>query len=271
MKKILICLALTFFGALSAFSQTVTFLPTSAPIESTALSLWRFNAASALKNGVTTWGTPGTPGYFDASDPTMLASDIVSTPTFASWHGSADPGTVFGSGFASQLGNSYRIPFIVMKGGSQFSMSQITGTTEFSGSITSTNSIPALTGSHSSTLIGILYGTNGVFGGGDDTYITTGLNTQLLDAFIYNASSNTFTVSATGVSEQERLNNTFANIAGLTITTTISLSGSQIAQHAQTFQAVSAIPEPWHYALALGAVSLGFVALSRYRSQTSIA
>lgn len=261
MKTIKACLGASVL-VVSVTAQTVTFFPASAPVETTALTTWRANATSALENGATTWGIVGTPGYFDASNPVILASEVVSTPTFSSWHGYANPSSVFGENFAGQLGNSYRVPFIVMRGAAQFSLSQLSGSRVIG---SNSGAIPSLTGNYLSSVIGIRFGSDGALGGGDDTYVTSGANTQLVDALIYNAYSTSFIVSSVGVTDQERLNKTFGSIASITYTTTIFFDGNQIGQHTQTFQPVTAIPEPWHYAALLGTACFSLVLTARPR------
>lgn len=266
MKALAFFFAVLVLGAASVTAQTVTFFSVSAPIESTAASAFRSNVANALKNGVASWGTPGTPGYFDASDSHIAVADIVSTPNFSSWNGYADPGTVFGPAFSAQIGNAYRNPFLITKGVTQFSLSQVTGTTVIDGLSSHSSNLP-LVNYNSSTVIGIRFGANGILGGGDDTYVTSGVTTQLVDALIYNATSTTFTVSSIGLTEQDQLNSTFGSLNGLKITTAVSLNGVQIGQYTQVFDSsppvATAIPEPATVAALVGLCALGLVVLRK--------
>jgi hypothetical protein len=149
------------------------------------------NAVDALYNGQTSGGTPGTPSFFQAQ-PNVQASEAVVT-TFASWKGQVDPGVTVGPAFANEYGN--RMTFgvsIVGTGQTMFSISQL-----------SFNAVSNDPGDElgfgygagdydyaAGNWVGVLYGADGKLGGGDDTFVTDGSNTQLVNAIFGRGSGN---------------------------------------------------------------------------------
>jgi hypothetical protein len=146
---------------------------------------WSNNALQALGTNSSTAGTPNTPAYYVATMQVTSAELIVSS--FPSWRAKANPGAVFGSAFASELGNRLTYSyFIYDSSGADVDIAN--GITldrpaspwrAASSSAVSSFYYPIDT-SGNSARIGIEYGANGVFGGGDDTYVTSG--TGLVDA-----------------------------------------------------------------------------------------
>ncbi|MFA6095360.1 MAG: hypothetical protein WC767_00745 [Candidatus Paceibacterota bacterium] len=273
MNRFIICIVLVYFSTLSVLCQTVTFFSASSPNSlSSSWSQWRTNGRDALEAGQLTGGTPGTPSYFDASDSIMLASEIITTSDYLSWHGQTNPGSAFGPGFANEKGNMYSTIFLIKKTDAQFSLDQVTGTRSLSGSITFSGSVPGLSVYSPAGTIGVLYGLDQAFGGGDDTYITSGTSTQSIDALLYGPISwNVVSGSVSGTSDQDRLNNAISIAEGLTATTTIYLNGVQIGSFAQTFQSDSAVPEPATYAAIYGITALGLAYLYRGRRNKPLA
>lgn len=200
-----------------------------------------------------------------------MASEIITTSDYFSWHGQLNPGSVFGSGFANEKGNMYALAFVIQKTDSQFSLSQVTGTRSLSGSITLSEPVPGLSVYSFVGPIGVLYGVDQSFGGGDDTYLVSGTSAQLVDALIYGPISwNVVSGSGAGASDQERLNNAIGIAEYLTATTTIFLNGTEIASFAQTFEPVI-VPEPMTYVIIFGVIALVLAFLRRYHLQRAIA
>jgi hypothetical protein len=222
------------------------------------------NGQNALKTGQLTGGTLGTPGYFDASDSIMLASEIITTSDYLSWHGQLNPGSVFGSGFANEKGNMYALAFLVQKTDNQFSLSQVTGTRSLSGSITLSEPVSGLSVYSFVGPIGVLYGADQSFGGGDDTYLVSGASTQMVDALVYGPISwNIVSGSGVGASDQDRLNNAMGIAEDLAATTTIFLNSVQIGSFTQTFQPDAAVPESATCVAICGVIALSFVCFCR--------
>jgi hypothetical protein len=64
----------------------------------------RDNAFQALYQGLSSFGTPGTPSYFQAQTTPVISSQVIVTG-FSSWMGQVNPGVTVGPAFASELGN----------------------------------------------------------------------------------------------------------------------------------------------------------------------
>lgn len=150
---------------------------------------WRTNALTALYNGNTTAGTPGTPDYYEQR--TQFYGNEVMVTSFPSWLGQVNPGAVFGPAFASELGNRILFGLVVNGNGTQFSISQL------SFSAFSTDPLNALgfsfaAGSYNygSDYVGILAGSDLQLFTGDDVFVTAGPNTQLVDGLIGRGSGN---------------------------------------------------------------------------------
>lgn len=161
---------------------------------------------AATPTGFVNAGDPSTPGYFEVSNGIVPLSHVTvtgfpgsSTVTprrFKSWRGVANPGTAFGAAFANEYGSRLHSPLLVVSNGGPFTMTSLErkvyseykqpgGSPWQSASAPLPNTLPDLT-SFSAARIGVTsFGGNGVLGGGDDTYITTGsmASTPLL-AFI---------------------------------------------------------------------------------------
>jgi hypothetical protein len=159
--------------------------------------------ASAATGFTSSAGDPTLPSYFEvASSTNPISNAIVTDATgpglyvstgarlFNSWHGQANPGTVFGSAFANQYGNHLFSPYVIVAQDtnvpftlssvvrSSFSVARNGGATPYS-----THTFNNFT----DTRIGITsFGLDGVIGGGDDVFINNGsaLSSSPIIAFI---------------------------------------------------------------------------------------
>jgi hypothetical protein len=149
------------------------------------------NAVDALYNGQTSGGAAGTPSFFQAQSNVQASETIVTD--FASWKGQLNPGVTVGAAFANEYGE--RMTFglsIVGTGGTMFSISQLS----FNAVSNDANNILGFsfgTGQYDysdGNYVGVLYGADGQLGGGDDTFVTGGANTQLVNAIFARGSGN---------------------------------------------------------------------------------
>jgi len=150
---------------------------------------WQANAVYALAHGLSSYGTPGTPEYYEAGDTYDSAQVIVTG--FPSWMGLVNPGAVFGPAFTNEHGNRMHFGLVIDGQGTQFSISQLS----FSGS--STDPGNALGWGRSGYVYddgyqGVLAGLDHTLWTADDMYITSGDPTQLVDGLVGRGSGNSF-------------------------------------------------------------------------------
>jgi len=250
--------ALGFANAANAVTITVdTWLAPNA-FGSPSFSGAEANAVQGMMNGGVATGSG--PTAFTPQSNVTSAQGVVTN--FNSWMGVAGPT----GAYSAELGN--RMTFAVSAisdPANMFSISQM------SFNATSTDPSNALAFSNAagvynygSGYVGVLYGANGVLGGGDDTFITSGPNTQLVDAIFGRGSGNSFAAlcSACTVSEQQAAIDAVAAYPGspfqFTGTYTIGAdSGSG------TFN-IAAVPESSTWAMMLlGFAGLGFMGYRR--------
>lgn len=205
------CLA-TSTHLMAQASYNINVYPTLAPnvFGSPSFPGWESNSLSALQNSSTSQGDPTLPSYYSqipngANIFAWLVTD------FNSWNNKANPGTVFGPAFAGEFGNRLYFNLHITTGPEvQFSISQLsfTATTSDPGNFLG-YSITAGTFNYSNAFVGLNYGPNGVPGGGDDVYITTGPNTQLVNELFARGTGNAPVVlgSDPGATEQDKINN----------------------------------------------------------------
>jgi hypothetical protein len=221
------------------------------------------NAFQGMMNGGVATGSG--PAAFVPQSNVTSAQGVVTG--FTSWMGVANPS----GAYANELGN--RMSFglgIIGSGGTEFSISQL--------SFSAASSDPAnglgfsfAQGSYgySASYVGVLYGANGVLGGGDDTFITSGPSTQLVDAIFGRGSGNSYAAycSPCTVAEQQAAINAAAAGPSYTFTGTYSIDG---ATGSGTFN-VSAVPEPSTWAMMiLGFAGIGFMAYRRKQNGSTL-
>jgi hypothetical protein len=242
---------------------TITVTPSVAPnaFGSPSYGAYVSNAVSALENGLSSYGDPTSPSYYQAlANGAQITPDQVLVSGFPSWLGTADPGTAFGPAFANELGNRLHFGLTILGNGQQFSISEL--------SFTATSSDPSNslgfsfgTGSYnySNDYVGVIFGT----GGAPNTYITSGPNTQLVDAIYGRGSGNAFPVYSTdpGATDQDKLNNALATIPDMTFTGTYTIDGATGSASVD----VVATPEPSTLISAGTAVLFGLAYARRRR------
>ncbi|MHB0865638.1 MAG: PEP-CTERM sorting domain-containing protein [Minisyncoccota bacterium] len=219
------------------------------------------NQEYALLHGLSSYGTPGTPEYYQAQSNVTSAEAIVTD--FPSWRGVADPGTAYGSAFAGEYGNRMHFGLLALGDGTtQFSASDLSFV------MWSTDPFGALDYAYiggynySTDLQGILYGADGKLGGCDDTFITSGSSSQLVDALVGRGSGNSFAAycSPCSTTQQQAAINDAASYPG----SPFDFSGMYIIGSGSGFLGlgmgtfhVSSVPEPAPIAL----LGIGFLAM----------
>ena len=263
MRKTLVVLVLSCgIGLTSPISPTINVYSSLAPnaFGSPSFPAWQSNAVSSMMAGGVPTGTPGSPTYFETVG--NVLPSWLSVTSFPSWMGTADPGTMFGPAFAAELGNRGTFPLFIDGNGGQFSISQL-GFTAVSSDVGNVLGFSFGAGSYNYSLgyVGIQFGGNGVLGGGDDVFVTGGVNTQLVDALAGRGSGNALwpcgpgdlSLCSTVAEQQAAINNMTSILGGETFTGTYTLGG---VSGSANFN-IAAVPEPGTSALlGLGLLTL---------------
>jgi hypothetical protein len=250
--------ALSIPWSASAQSPTITVIPSLAPnvFGSPSYSQWDQNALWALQNGLASYGNPSLPTYYCQAPSFVPISDDIVTG-FNSWMGVADPGNVFGSAYANELGNRIQFGVVVNGNGSLISINNLS----FSASSTDPGdalgfSFGVGSYNYSSDYIGIIWGAGGQSDVADYTYITSGSSTQLVNEIVGRGSGNALDAYETdpGVNDQARINN--AENLG---TNVIAFTGDYVYGSSSVSATTELTPAPEPSSVVLG--GLGGVAL----------
>jgi hypothetical protein len=210
------------------------------------------NAVTALETGASSYGTPNTPSYYQAiaNGSTIDANQVVVTG-FSSWLGQADPGTAFGAAFANELGNRLLFGLSIVETSStdKFALADL--------SFTATSSDPGNSlgfsfaqGSYnySNDYVGVIYGAGGVSDVAHYTFITSGPNTQLVNAVFGRGSGNAYDAysSDPGATNQDKLDNVIASIPSETFSGTYTIDGISGSGNVDiaSIPGPNAVPEP---------------------------
>lgn len=241
-------LALAFVTRAEAITISVT--PALAPnyFGSPSWGGWEANAVTGELSGGVPTGTPGTPTYFQPQSMVTLKETIVTG--FPSWLGQADPGTVFGSGFANELGNRMTFALQIDGQGTQFSISQL-GLNAVSSDPGHLLNFGFAAGGYDygSGYVGVDKGPDGKLWTADDIYITSGLNTQLVDGLVGRGSGNSldaYCTSCTIAEQQAAIGAAVTQITSpftFTATYTLDLGSDDAVSGSGTFD-VFASPLP---------------------------
>ncbi len=229
---------------------TISVTPTLAPnvFGSPSWAGWQANAVSGELSGGIATGTAGTPTYFQPQSIVTLKETIVTG--FPSWLGQADPGTVFGSGFANEYGNRMHFALRIDGQGTAFSISQMVFNAVSSDPGQLLNfGFPGGSYDYSSGYVGVLAGADGQLWTADDVYITSGPNTQLVDGLVGRGSGNSldaYCTSCTIAQQQAAIDAATAQITSpftFTGTYSLDLGPNDLVSGSGTFD-VSASPLP---------------------------
>lgn len=243
---------------------------------------WGQNVLTAFTSGnlSISVGSSSLPTYYEEAPEMISANSILSSQNFGMWDGTLLSVGSFGPAFSSQNGNNLFFPFFIDGNGTSISLSQLTrslsavnpgGTSAFQGF-----NIPS---AYTATNIGILFGTDGQFGGaGDaaDTFLISGASTQVVDA-IFSIGMNARLLvsggasgsdSATIAANQALVDAVMAGNANLeSITATYALTGAWgVVSASETQLFGQPIPEPSTYALCAGMLALVLAMIWRKRT-----
>jgi len=186
---------LTNSGPVLAGGITIAVYPALAPNRwgSPSWNAWASNAVTAILNGYSSYGDPALPSYYQqVTNAVPVTNNLVTS--FPSWMGVADPGTVFGPNFANELGNRLTFGTDIKGGTNLISISQLSfimastdpgNTLDWSYSPIPYSYSGLNTGSANPVYLGIIYGPNG-----QNTYVTNGPATQLVNEIVTCGSGN---------------------------------------------------------------------------------
>jgi hypothetical protein len=153
--------------------------------------------AAASSTGLGSAGDPNTPGYFTTTPSEITIDQAVVTDAtgpgltlatgarrFNSWRGQANPGEVFGAAFANEYGSRIHTPLLLVTDDTPITITSIEWgafSTAYGGYFNTGNWT-----TWGTSRVGVSsYGANGVLGGGDDVYLTSGeMNTSAILAVI---------------------------------------------------------------------------------------
>ncbi len=250
-----------FFSGVATAAPILKVTPTLAPngFGSPSWDQWVANSIYAQAHGLTSYGDPNSPTFYQAFMGTLGAAQGIVTG-FPSWLGQADPGTVFGPAYANELGNRMHFGLYVDGNGSQFAINDL------SLEATSSDALDALgfsigSGSYTYSLDwqGILKGADGMLGTADDVYITSGPATQLVDGLVGRGTGNSLDAYCTGCSiaqqQQAILDAASYWTQPTTFTGVYSLPGGATGEGTFNINPlVAGVPEPATWAMMI----LGF-------------
>lgn len=261
-------------AALQAQSLTVNVFPSLAPnaFGSPSYSQYSNNAVQALMANPANPPMVGdrrtTPTGWEVA-PLTIRPDQAIVTNFFYWEGKApDPRPAF----QSELGTRITFALAVTsstgtdRNGKQFSLSGLTFNLVSSNSDLNIDGRPESGEQfsngdvYSPANVGVLYGSDGKLGGGDDTLITSGSASQKVDALFYRGIGNAFAVYDTdpGMTNQDKINN-FISGGTFNQPITVSMNYTLYADQSDTgtplgsgdaMITISAVPEPSSVAIS---------------------
>ncbi len=174
---------------------TIAVYPALAPNRwgSPSWNAWASNAVTAILNGYSSYGDPSLPTYYQQVTGAVPVTNNLVT-SFPSWMGMADPGDVFGPNFANESGNRLTFGMDIKGGTNLICIAQLSfimastdpgNTLDWSYSPVPYSYSSLNTGSADPVYLGIIYGPNG-----QNTYVTNGPATQLVNEIVTCGSGN---------------------------------------------------------------------------------
>lgn len=202
--------------ALQTHAVTIQVTPWSAPnaFGSPSFAGAVDNAIYAQRHGLTSYGDPSSPTYYQAAPTQMQLKDNIVTG-YPSWKGDADPVGSYGPAYGAELGNRLHFGVLVLAGiGSKVEIGLLGfsatstdgGTLNFGFGVGSYN--------YSAQYVGWNFGGDNTPNTGDDTFITGGPNNQQVDAIVGRGSGNAWASYLTdpGATPQDKLDGVVASI-----------------------------------------------------------
>lgn len=225
----------------------VEIYPSLAPNKNASGTGWNAYAANATASLIANSGNFGNrqtdPSAYEIVSGAITAKELVGSdaaPVFHSWHGEANPPVPFDKEHGNRLQFGLRM---MATTGEKIQMTGITY------SVKSDDPAPTVfsaAGSFSSyafsdSRVGVLYGTDGALGGGDDTLITSGTGpVEGVDALFYVGVSVGLQAGATGT-DAERL---ASAVALADIETPFNIKATYTLGGVSSFATVSVVPVP---------------------------
>jgi hypothetical protein len=227
---------------------------------------WQHNLITALIAGAESGGEQGTPTRFETV--TSISSRHIIVSGVRSWMGYADPGAAFGAPFANELGNRLHSPVHIDGRGETFAISNLRLTWETTGSLPLDYSWTTF--NYSNGYVGLNYGADGAKGTGDDVWITSGANTQLVHEFFGRGGGNAWSVCEGGTcptldQQQAELDNAalYPGHSYVITATYRLLDGTDVRASGSRDVTVNPTPEPTTLGLLASGIGLMWVARRR--------
>lgn len=220
------------------------------------------NAVQGMMNGGVATGSG--PAAFTPVTNVTPAQAIVTQ--FRSWMGVVDPGSAFGAAYANEFGNRMTFAVSAISDPShEFSISQMSFTAHSSDPSGLLNfDVPFGGYNYSTGYVGVRFGADGKLGGDDDILITSGPNTQLVDALFGRGSGNSLAAVCHGcnLADQQAAIDALAAYPGSPFTFTGTYTVVEDSASG-TFN-IANVPEPSTWAMmVLGFAGMGFMAYRR--------
>jgi hypothetical protein len=130
------------------------------PFLSPSWNQYAQNAVYAIEHGLSSYGTPGTPAYYQRQTTAITPGEVVAT-SFNSWRGQAPPP----AGYAGEFGNAILFGLYVSGGGQTFALGGLSYNENFFGSL---DTFSFAGQAYGYDLAGVYYGPDRIPGTADD-------------------------------------------------------------------------------------------------------
>lgn len=256
-------------AGMSFGAPTITVIPSIGPSSVAASGVtYDANALQALRQGLTTFGTAGTPGFYGQLTGDASANQVIDTfGLFNSWLGIANPSTPF----ENEYGNNLYFGVVINGGLQSFSLSQLVyedNLATYDPSLIGTTPFSFNGDTYDSRFLAFVDDGNGVLDGADSQVALNADGSTLVNYLFYRGIP-TFFLPLKGATDQEALDNTVAALnanAPLAITASYCLADTPgstdcgAASGRASAVVGGEIPEPSTYALmGLGLAALAYV------------